>query len=143
MSLLVHGRVTSEQGEISKPVGRDPIRRTRMKAGGLRPREALTRYKVTGRFPGFTLLGAHPKTGRTHQIRVHFASIGHPIVGDTTYGAPGKLHLGGGEVATLSRTFLHASSLQFRHPQTQLFSSSPVSWRRSSRTGRIPQFTSE
>jgi 23S rRNA pseudouridine1911/1915/1917 synthase len=117
--LLVHGRVTSEQGAICKPVGRDPIRRTRMKAGGVRPREALTRYKIIGRFPGFTLIEAHPKTGRTHQIRVHFASIGHPVVGDTTYGAPGKLHIRGREVATLSRNFLHAGCLEFQHPGTR------------------------
>jgi 23S rRNA pseudouridine1911/1915/1917 synthase len=117
--LLVHGRVTREQGEICKPVGRDPIRRTRMKAGGVRPREALTRYKVIGRFPGLTLIEAHPKTGRTHQIRVHFASIGHPVVGDTTYGAPAKLRIGGRELATLSRTFLHACRLEFQHPGTR------------------------
>jgi 23S rRNA pseudouridine1911/1915/1917 synthase len=115
--LLVHGQVSGAQGKISKPVGRDPVRRTRMKVGGLRPREAVTRYEVIRRFPGFTLLEAHPETGRTHQLRVHFAALGHPIVGDTTYGAPGKLHVGGREVATLSRTFLHAGSLEFQHPR--------------------------
>jgi 23S rRNA pseudouridine1911/1915/1917 synthase len=114
--LLVHGRVSSAQGKIAKPVGRDPVRRTRMRVGGLRPREAVTRYEVIRRFPHFTLLEAHPETGRTHQIRVHFAALGHPIVGDTTYGAPGRLHLGGREVATLSRTFLHAGFLEFQHP---------------------------
>ena len=116
-ALLVHGQVSSAQGKICKPVGRDPVRRTRMRVGGLRPREAVTRYEVIRRFRGFTLLEAHPETGRTHQIRVHFAALGHPIVGDTTYGAPGKLHLGGGEVATLSRTFLHAGFLEFQHPR--------------------------
>jgi 23S rRNA pseudouridine1911/1915/1917 synthase len=115
--LLVHGQVSDLQGRISKPLGRDPVRRTRMRVGGLRAREALTRYEVIRRFPGFTLLEAHPETGRTHQIRVHFAAIGHPIVGDTTYGAPSKLHLGGGEVPTLSRTFLHAGFLEFQHPR--------------------------
>ncbi|SPE29808.1 Pseudouridine synthase [Acidobacteriia bacterium SbA2] len=115
--LLVHGNLTSDQGQISKPVGRDPVRRTRMKVGGLRPREALTGYKVLRRFPGFTLLTAHPATGRTHQIRVHFAAIGHPIVGDTTYGAPGKLRVRDRETPTLSRTFLHAGSLEFQHPR--------------------------
>ena len=115
--LLVHGRVSSAQGEISRPVGRDPVRRARMRVGGLRPREALTRYRVIRRFPDFTLLEAHPETGRTHQIRVHFAALGHPIVGDTTYGAPGKLRIRGREVATLPRTFLHASFLEFQHPQ--------------------------
>ena len=117
--LLVHGRVSGAQGEISKPVGRDPVRRTRMRVGGLRPREALTRYEVIRRFPDFTLLEAHPETGRTHQIRVHFAALGHPIVGDTTYGAPGRLHIGGREAATLPRTFLHAGFLEFQHPRTR------------------------
>jgi 23S rRNA pseudouridine1911/1915/1917 synthase len=88
-----------------------------MRVGGLRAREALTRYQVIRRFRGFTLVEAYPETGRTHQIRVHFAALGHPIVGDTTYGAPGKLQLGGGEVATLSRTFLHAGFLEFQHPR--------------------------
>jgi 23S rRNA pseudouridine1911/1915/1917 synthase len=115
--LLVHGQVENAQGRISKPVGRDPVRRTRMKVGGLRPREAVTRYDVIRRLPGFTLLEAHPETGRTHQIRVHFAALGHPIVGDTIYGAPGRLHLRGREVPTLSRTFLHAGSLEFQHPR--------------------------
>lgn len=115
--LLVHGRVSNALGEIAKPVGRDPRRRTRMKVGGLRPREALTRYKVIRRFRDFTLLEAHPETGRTHQIRVHFAALGHPIVGDTTYGAPGKLHVEGGLAPTLARTFLHAGVLEFQHPR--------------------------
>lgn len=114
--VLVHGRVAQDAGEISKPVGRDPVRRTRMKVGGIRPREALTRYRVQRRFPHFTLLEAAPRTGRTHQIRVHFASLGHPIVGDTLYGAPGKLCFGGRELPTLTRTFLHAATLEFRHP---------------------------
>ena len=115
--VLVHGRVSSARGEICKPVGRDPVRRTRMRVGGLRPREALTRYEIIRRLPDFTLLEAHPETGRTHQIRVHFAALGHPIVGDTTYGAPGRLRIGGREVATLSRTFLHAGFLEFQHPR--------------------------
>jgi 23S rRNA pseudouridine1911/1915/1917 synthase len=116
-ALLVHGQVSGAQGKICKPVGRDPIRRTRMRVGGLRPREAVTRYEVIRRFPNFTLLEAHPETGRTHQLRVHFAALGHPIVGDTTYGAPGRLHIEGREVATLSRTFLHAGFLEFQHPR--------------------------
>ena len=118
-ALLVHGQVSNAQGKICKPVGRDPARRTRMRIGGLRPREAVTRYEVIRRFPDFTLLEAYPETGRTHQIRVHFAAIGHPIVGDTTYGAPRKLRIGGGEVPTPSRTFLHAGFLEFQHPRTR------------------------
>lgn len=116
--LLVHGRVTKDAGEIAAPVGRDPVRRVRMGVGGIRPREALTRYRVLRRFPHFTLLEAEPRTGRTHQIRVHFASLGHPIVGDTLYGAPGKLRIGGREVKTLARNFLHASAIEFHHPRT-------------------------
>jgi 23S rRNA pseudouridine1911/1915/1917 synthase len=115
---LVHGRVASDRGQIAKPVGRDPRCRTRMKAGGIAARQALTRYQVVRRFVHFTLLEAEPETGRTHQIRVHLASIGHPVVGDLTYGARAKLRIGGREEATLSRTFLHAAKLAFKHPRT-------------------------
>jgi 23S rRNA pseudouridine1911/1915/1917 synthase len=115
-TLLVHGRLATDRGDIHKPVGRDPVRRTRMKVGGLGARDALTRYQVTSRLLRFTLLEAQPHTGRTHQIRVHFASLGHPVVGDTTYGAPAKLRVGGREVKPLGRTFLHASKLAFHHP---------------------------
>jgi 23S rRNA pseudouridine1911/1915/1917 synthase len=90
-----------------------------MKVGGIRPREALTRYRVLRRFPHFTLLEAEPRTGRTHQIRVHVASLGHPIVGDTLYGAPGKLRIAGREEKTLNRNFLHALAIEFRHPRTE------------------------
>ena len=115
---LVHGRVAMDLGEIARPVGRDPVRRVRMKAGGLAPRESLTRYRVVKRLPHFTLLEAMPHTGRTHQIRVHLSSIGHPVVGDTLYGAPGNLRLGGREEPTLERTFLHAAALEFAHPRS-------------------------
>ncbi len=117
-TLLVHGRVAKDSGEIAKPVGRDPVRRTRMKAGGIAPREALTAYRVLRRFPHYTLLTAEPRTGRTHQLRVHFSAIGHPVVGDTLYGAPGKLRLGVREEKTLARNFLHAAAVEFRHPRT-------------------------
>jgi 23S rRNA pseudouridine1911/1915/1917 synthase len=116
---LVHRRVASDTGEITRPVGRDPRRRTRMKAGGIAAREALTKYRVLRRLREFTLLEAMPQTGRTHQIRVHLASIGHPVVGDTTYGAPAKLRLEETEQPTLPRTFLHAAKLAFVHPSTE------------------------
>jgi 23S rRNA pseudouridine1911/1915/1917 synthase len=116
--LLVHGRVAKDAGQISQPVGRDPVRRTRMKVGGIRPREALTRYRVTRRFAHFTLLEAEPRTGRTHQIRVHFSFLRHPLVGDTLYGAPAKLRLGTRERSSLPRTFLHAAALEFCHPRS-------------------------
>jgi 23S rRNA pseudouridine1911/1915/1917 synthase len=115
---LVHGRVAADSGQINKPVGRDPRRRTRMKAGGIAPREALTKYRVLRRLGRFTLVEAMPQTGRTHQIRVHLASLGHPVVGDTTYGAPAKLRFGESDEPTLPRTFLHAAKLAFTHPLT-------------------------
>jgi len=115
---LVHGRMTADTGEVSKQVGRDPRRRTRMKAGGIAARDALTKFRVLRRIGPFTLVEAMPQTGRTHQIRVHLASLGHPVVGDDTYGAPAKLRFGTLEEATLSRTFLHAARLAFAHPIT-------------------------
>jgi 23S rRNA pseudouridine1911/1915/1917 synthase len=115
---LVHGRIAANSGEIRKPVGRDPHRRTRMKVGGIAPREALTKFRVLQRFRQFTLVEAMPQTGRTHQIRVHLASLGYPVVGDTTYGAPAKLRVGRSEEPTLGRTFLHAAQLAFAHPFT-------------------------
>lgn len=116
---LVHGRVENAGGEIARSVGRDPRRRVRMKAGGLRAREALTAYRVLRRFEHFTLVEASPRTGRTHQIRVHFASLGHPIVGDTLYGAPGRIKIGASAGATLARNFLHATAIEFVHPRTE------------------------
>jgi 23S rRNA pseudouridine1911/1915/1917 synthase len=89
-----------------------------MRTAGIGAREASTRYRVLRRFPGFTLLELQPLTGRTHQIRVHLASIGHPIVGDTLYRAPSRIHLGHTEVKTLQRNFLHAAAIEFRHPRT-------------------------
>jgi 23S rRNA pseudouridine1911/1915/1917 synthase len=115
---LVHGRVAADRGEIGEPVGRDPRRRIRMRTAGIGARQAQTIYQVKQRFPHFTLLEVHPLTGRTHQIRVHLASIGHPVVGDTLYGAPSKLKISGAEEKTLDRNFLHAAAIRFRHPRT-------------------------
>ncbi|MGO8792979.1 MAG: RluA family pseudouridine synthase [Terriglobia bacterium] len=115
---LVHGRMANDSGEVTRPVGRDPRRRTRMKAGGIAPRDALTKYRVLRRVGHFTLVEAMPQTGRTHQIRVHLASLGHPVVGDNTYGAPTKLRFSESEEPTLPRTFLHAAKLAFAHPAT-------------------------
>lgn len=115
---LVHGRVSGDEGAIEAAVGRDPHHRYRMKAGGEKAREALTRFAVIRRFQDFTLLYAMPRTGRTHQIRVHLASIGHPVVGDATYGARDRIRLGGSDQKTLPRTFLHAFKLEFAHPTT-------------------------
>ena len=115
---LVHGRVESEQGRIEAAVGRDPVKRARMKVDGIGAREALTLYRVERRFHHFTLLDAEPHTGRTHQIRVHFAYLHHPVVGDRMYGAPAKVRIGSQDRATLDRNFLHAARIEFAHPRT-------------------------
>lgn len=115
---LVHGRVEAEHGKIEASIGRDPAKRARMKVGGIAARDALTLYRVARRFHHFTLLDAEPQTGRTHQIRVHFASIHHPVIGDRMYGAPAKVRIGSQERPTLDRNFLHAAQIEFEHPRT-------------------------
>lgn len=115
---LVHGRVEAEQGKIEAPVGRDPVKRARMKVGGIGAREALTLYRVARRFHHFTLLDVEPRTGRTHQIRVHCAHLHHPVVGDRMYGAPARVRVGSQERATLDRNFLHAARIEFAHPRS-------------------------
>lgn len=115
---LLHGRLGREHGEIVRPVGRDPARRVRMKAGGARGREAATRYRALRRFEHYTLVEARPRTGRTHQLRVHFAALGHPVVGDRLYGAPSRLKIHAQPRPTLERNFLHAAGIEFRHPRS-------------------------
>jgi 23S rRNA pseudouridine1911/1915/1917 synthase len=107
---LVEGRVASRSGTIDAPVGRDHRARERMTVGGRRPREARTHFEVVELLPQDTLVDVSLETGRTHQIRTHFAAIGHPVVGDPRYGH--------GERHGLGRQFLHASRLSFRHPVT-------------------------
>jgi len=106
--VLVKGRLTPENGVIEAAIGRDPKNRQRM-AVVSRGREARTDYHVVKYIGGYTLLEIHPETGRTHQIRVHLAAIGYPVVGDTTYGVKNP---------NLSRQFLHASKLGFKLPST-------------------------
>jgi 23S rRNA pseudouridine1911/1915/1917 synthase len=113
---LVHGHLQPAWGLIEAPIGRDPQRRQRMAviAGG---REAVTEVRVLEQFAqksgpaagDYSLVEVEPRTGRTHQIRVHLASIGHPVVGDRVYGRR-RTRL------PLSRQFLHAQRLEFRHP---------------------------
>jgi 23S rRNA pseudouridine1911/1915/1917 synthase len=108
---VVHGVVRLD-GEVAAPVGRDPRSRTRMavvKTG----RPALTRYKVARRFADATLLECSLATGRTHQIRVHMQSLGHPLVGDPVYGGKRR---GGSKTTGLRRQALHAARLEFSHP---------------------------
>jgi 23S rRNA pseudouridine1911/1915/1917 synthase len=108
---LVHGAVRSG-GEVSARVGRDPRNRTRM-AVVPKGRAALTRYKVAKRFAGASLLECSLDTGRTHQIRVHMQSLGHPLVGDPVYRGGRR---GDTEHARLERQALHAARLEFSHP---------------------------
>jgi 23S rRNA pseudouridine1911/1915/1917 synthase len=107
---LVHGGFTADSGTIEAPVGRDPVRRKSMTIGGLAAREARTHFRVLERLGDFTLIEARLETGRTHQIRVHFLAIGHPVAGDPTYARRGALGL--------RRQFLHSGSLSFTHPMT-------------------------
>jgi 23S rRNA pseudouridine1911/1915/1917 synthase len=111
---LVHGTVAAEEGRIEKPITRDPVRRIRMTARLEHGRAAFTQYRVLRRWPGFTLLEVRIGTGRTHQIRVHLSSIGHPVVGDRLYGAPA--HIEG--MPPLGRFFLHAHRIRFRQPSS-------------------------
>ncbi len=123
---LVHGKIAKDDTTVNLPIGRDLVRRTRMttrrsaESEGVRP--AVSHVKVLERlttpYGPFTLVEVRIETGRTHQIRVHLQSLGHPVVGDTLYGAP---HVIGKDENTLSldRNFLHAARLAFTHPQSQ------------------------
>jgi 23S rRNA pseudouridine1911/1915/1917 synthase len=118
---LVHGWVKKDTGTLAQSISRDPVRRMKMTARLEGGRAAVTHYRVVRRldtkFGKFTLLDVKIDTGRTHQIRVHVAAMGYPVVGDTMYGAPRQAR-GKNAVIGLARNFLHAAELEFRHPQT-------------------------
>jgi len=115
---LVHGKMPRDSGTVTLPISRDPRRRTRMTARGRTGRHARTDWRVIARLDRCTLVEAVLHTGRTHQIRAHFAAIGHPVVGDTLYGAPRNLRAGTRNVPLLERNFLHAARIGFSHPST-------------------------
>jgi 23S rRNA pseudouridine1911/1915/1917 synthase len=145
---LVHGWPTRGTGTINTAITRDAVRRIRMTTRGHGGRVAVTHYEVreliTSRFGKFALVDVRIETGRTHQIRVHMASLGHPVVGDALYGAPKELRVtaartrgsttkasllrsperssAGADVqkslVSLRRNFLHAAAIEFSHPRT-------------------------
>lgn len=140
---LVHGWVKNDSGTIDHSISRDPVRRKRMTAKVKGGRTAITHYRVVRRvnadYGKFTLLDVKIDTGRTHQIRVHMAGIGHPVVGDTLYGAPKDIRRKPNSgaiqrepaassqetrsrsvpgVIELQRNFLHSAEIEFRHPRT-------------------------
>jgi 23S rRNA pseudouridine1911/1915/1917 synthase len=114
---LLHGRLPRDSGVINLPIARDPKRRTRMTARLRSGREASTGWRVLLRLEKFTLVAADLHTGRTHQIRAHFAAIGHPLAGDTLYGAPQRARAGSILLPPLGRVFLHAARLAFAAPR--------------------------
>jgi 23S rRNA pseudouridine1911/1915/1917 synthase len=116
--VLLHGRIKGESGTIDLPVARDLRRRSRMTARRRDGREARTDWRAHLRLSGFVLVDANLHTGRTHQIRVHFAALGCPVVGDTVYGAPRQERIGNELLPTLDRNFLHSARLALRHPRT-------------------------
>jgi 23S rRNA pseudouridine1911/1915/1917 synthase len=127
---LVHGWPKKERGTIQSAISRHAQRRTRMTTRGAGGRDAVTHYVVTRKIDSpygkFALLELKIETGRTHQIRVHLSSLGHPVVGDALYGAPGEIRTQSGKrraagapaTLTLGRNFLHSAKLELTHPRT-------------------------
>jgi 23S rRNA pseudouridine1911/1915/1917 synthase len=118
---LVHGKMARDSGSITLPISRDPQRRTRMTARQETGRHARTDWRVVARLDRCTLVEAVLHTGRTHQIRAHFAATGHPVVGDTLYGAPRGLRAGKRDLPLLERNFLHSARIEFSHPSTGIW----------------------
>ena len=109
---IVHGNIKEDQGTVDAPIGRHPTDRKRMSTKAKNARRAVTHYKVLERFGDYTYIQCELETGRTHQIRVHMSSIGHPLLGDTVYG-PAKCPFKG-----LQGQTLHARTLGIVHPRT-------------------------
>jgi len=127
---LVHGWPKQDRGTIRSAISRHTQRRTRMTTRGLLGREAITHYvvqrKIDSPYGKFALIEVKIETGRTHQIRVHMASLGHPVVGDKLYGAPAEMRAepnkrraaGMPSALRLERNFLHSAALELTHPRT-------------------------
>jgi 23S rRNA pseudouridine1911/1915/1917 synthase len=108
---VVHGNIAESQGVINAPIGRHPIDRKKMAVTFTNSKEAVTNFKVMERFGNYTLIACKLKTGRTHQIRVHMAHIGHPVVGDPKYSS-------GRKIFAIQGQALHSAELSFSHPST-------------------------
>jgi len=111
---LVHGQIKEQAGVVDAPIGRDPRNRQKMTVVHRNAKHAVTNYRVLKRFNEYTFLELKLETGRTHQVRVHMAHIGYPLVGDPKYG-PSRPHFG------LEGQFLHAAVLGFKHPRTGIY----------------------
>ena len=109
---IVHGVLKADTGTVNAPIGRHPVDRKKMSINEKNGKEAVTHYRVLQRFRRFTFVECQLETGRTHQIRVHMASIGHPLLGDQVYG-PAKMPFSG-----LQGQTLHAGVLGIIHPST-------------------------
>lgn len=128
---LVHGWPKQDRGTIQIAISRHSQKRTRMTTRGFGGREAVTHYavqrKIDSPYGKFALVELTIETGRTHQIRVHMSSLGHPVVGDALYGAPGELRSQSNQRRTagmpatlaLDRNFLHSAALELAHPRTK------------------------
>ncbi|MFZ0564298.1 MAG: RluA family pseudouridine synthase [Terriglobales bacterium] len=128
---LVHGWPKQDRGTIQSAISRHSQKRTRMTTRGFGGREAVTHYvvlrKIDSPYGKFALVELKIETGRTHQIRVHMSSLGHPVVGDALYGAPGELRsqsnkrraAGMPSILALDRNFLHSATLEFTHPRSK------------------------
>jgi len=116
---VVVGQWAQPAGEIRLPIGRHPIERKKMSVHARQSRAAVSRYCVVAEADGVSLVQLYPETGRTHQLRVHLAAIGHPILGDVVYGTPGRFRTLPLAIRTFPRQALHARELQFQHPVNQ------------------------
>ena len=108
---IVHGNIKEDSGTVNAPIGRHPTDRKKMSTHCKNGRNAVTHYKVLERFGDYTYIQCQLETGRTHQIRVHMASVGHPLAGDAVYGPKNC-------IKSLNGQCLHAKELGFIHPKT-------------------------
>lgn len=115
---LIYGNLREDQGEIRLMIGRSESDRKKMSTRVRRGKEADTRWSVIERFRNATLIEVRLQTGRTHQIRVHFAAVGHPVLGDRTYGKKVEVEYKGKKKILFPRQMLHAELLGFTHPAT-------------------------